>query len=69
MPVPDLLQAWCNEERWLAGRLIVTPHAAFYSEAGYVDMRTFSAEILVDYLANGIVRNNVNPGWEQMAKA
>jgi D-3-phosphoglycerate dehydrogenase len=42
----------------------VTPHAAFYSEAGYVDMRRFSAEVLVDFLINGRLRNNVNPGWE-----
>ena len=28
-------------------------------------MRVFSAEILVDYLYGGRLRNNVNPGWER----
>lgn len=64
-PCPSLIDAWRNEEEWLAGRFIVSPHAAFYSEAGYVDMRTFSAEIMMDFLLRNKVRNNVNPGWEQ----
>jgi phosphoglycerate dehydrogenase-like enzyme len=62
-PAPQLIESWRTNEEWLAGRLVVTPHAAFYSEAGYVDMRTFSAQILVDYLTKGRLRNNVNPGW------
>ncbi|MGQ3214590.1 C-terminal binding protein [Shinella sp.] len=61
---PTLLTAWRNNEAWLAGRFIVSPHAAFYSEAGYVDMRTFSAQILMDFLVKGKIRNNVNPGWQ-----
>lgn len=64
-PSPALLEAWRNDEAWIAGRFIVSPHAAFYSEAGYVDMRTFSAEIMLDFLLRNKVRNNVNPGWEQ----
>ncbi|AIP29739.1 D-isomer specific 2-hydroxyacid dehydrogenase, NAD binding domain protein [Paraburkholderia xenovorans LB400] len=64
MPLPPLLEAWRNGEEWLAGRFIVTPHAAFYSEAGYLDMRTFSAQMLVDYLVHGRLRNNVNPAWQ-----
>jgi D-3-phosphoglycerate dehydrogenase len=67
VPLPDLLEAWRDNAPWLAGRLVVTPHAAFYSEAGYFDMRTFSAEILVDYLFEGRLRNNVNPGWDAKA--
>ena len=65
VPLPSLLQAWRNDEPWLAGRLIVTPHSAFYSQAGYFDMRSFSAQILVDYLLHKVVRNNVNPGWQK----
>lgn len=64
VPAPALVDAWQRGESWLNGRLVVTPHAAFYSEAGYVDMRTFSAEILLDFLFSGHLRNNVNPGWE-----
>jgi phosphoglycerate dehydrogenase-like enzyme len=69
VPAPRLLEAWQRDEPWLAGRFAVTPHAAFYSEAGYVDMRTFSAEIIVDFLENGRLRNNVNPEWRDHAPA
>lgn len=65
---PALLEAWRKEEDWLAGRFIVSPHAAFYSEAGYIDMRTFSAEIMLDFLLRKKTRNNVNPGWEQYSR-
>jgi len=67
VPAPALIAAWQAEEAWLAGRLVVTPHAAFYSKAGYLDMRTFSAEILLDFLFEGRLRNNVNPGWDAKA--
>ncbi|MGI4811807.1 MAG: C-terminal binding protein [Janthinobacterium lividum] len=69
VPAPPLLAAWVANEPWLAGRLIVSPHAAFYSEAGYVDMRTFSAQIVVDYLTKGRLRNNVNPGWRDASSS
>ncbi|MCC7047071.1 MAG: C-terminal binding protein [Alphaproteobacteria bacterium] len=68
VPAAGLLQAWQRDEPWLAGRFVVTPHAAFYSEAGFVDMRTFSAEIIVEYFDNGRLRNNVNPGWRDNAR-
>ncbi len=67
VPAPPLLQAWRDEEPWITGRLVISPHAAFYSEAGYTDMRTFSAEILLDFLFDGRLRNNVNPGWDKQA--
>jgi phosphoglycerate dehydrogenase-like enzyme len=67
VPAPALIEDWRNEAPWLAGRLIVSPHAAFYSEDGYTDMRTFSAEILLAYLFDGHLRNNVNPGWNVQA--
>lgn len=59
-----LLTAWQEQEKWLDGRLTITPHAAFYSQSGYNDMRTFSAEVLRSWLFNGELRNNVNPGWD-----
>ena len=67
VPASALIENWRNNAPWLAGRLVVSPHAAFSSEAGYTDMRTFSAEILLDYLFNGRLRNNVNPGWDSKA--
>ncbi|PTM39508.1 C-terminal binding protein [Bosea sp. 124] len=67
VPAPALLEAWRAEAPWLAGRFVASPHAAFYSEAGYLDMRTFSAEILLEFLFHGRLRNNVNPGWDAKA--
>lgn len=67
VPTPKLIEAWRGNAPWLAGRFVVTPHAAFYSEAGYLDMRTFSAEILIEFLFKGRLRNNVNPGWDAKA--
>jgi D-3-phosphoglycerate dehydrogenase len=67
-PKSPLIEAWRGSAPWLAGRFVLSPHAAFYSEAGYVDMRTFSAEILLEYLSGGRLRNNVNPGWEHAAR-
>lgn len=67
VPTPKLIEAWRGNAPWLAGRFVVTPHAAFYSEAGYLDMRTFSAEILIEFLFEGRLRNNVNPGWDAKA--
>lgn len=58
-----LVGPWARREAWLKGRLVITPHAAFFSAAGYRDMRTFSAEILLAYLTGGTLRNNVNPDW------
>lgn len=67
VPTPKLIEAWRSNAPWLAGRFVVTPHAAFYSDAGYLDMRTFSAEILIEFLFEGRLRNNVNPGWDAKA--
>ncbi len=32
-------------------------------------MRTFAAQMLVNYLVRGRLRNNVNPGWQDAAPA
>lgn len=38
-----LLRAWGRRERWLDGRLLINPHAAFYSAAAYREMREKAA--------------------------
>ncbi len=62
-PAHPLLRAWLDREPWLQGRLVLTPHAAFFSDAAYVDMRSFAAKIARDFLFHAKVRNNLNPGW------
>jgi phosphoglycerate dehydrogenase-like enzyme len=38
-----LLQAWRRRESWLDGRLIINPHAAYFSQAAYSEMRRKAA--------------------------
>ena len=49
-----------QREAWIADRLIVTPHAAFYSPASMVDLRLKSIEVVHAYLAEGRLTNCVN---------
>jgi hypothetical protein len=38
-----LLRAWREREPWLDGRLLINPHAAFFSESAYQEMRRKAA--------------------------
>ena len=60
-PELPLLQAWRAREEWVRHRLVVTPHAAFYSEEGEHDMRVKAAETVREALDGRPPRNRVNP--------
>jgi phosphoglycerate dehydrogenase-like enzyme len=55
-----LLAAWTRAEPWLEGRLIVTPHAAFYTPESIADMRRLSMLAVAEYLTSGRLRACVN---------
>ncbi len=55
-----LLQAFCAREDWIDGRLLLSPHAAFYSVPGQRDLRRKAIESMVSYLGNDDLRNCVN---------
>jgi phosphoglycerate dehydrogenase-like enzyme len=55
-----LLAAWTRREPWLEGRLIVTPHAAFYTPESLADMRRLSAEAIREFFEEGSLRSCVN---------
>lgn len=59
-PGHPLLEAFRRREPWIDGRLLVTPHAAWFSEAGRLDLRTKSARTVRDVLERGELRNCVN---------
>ena len=61
-PDPDhpLFSALKNREEWTIGRVIVTPHAAWYSPAGARDCREKAARTVIEFLTNATVRNCVN---------
>jgi phosphoglycerate dehydrogenase-like enzyme len=64
-PAPEepLIQAFCRREPWIEGRLLLTPHAAWLSEAGRHDLRSKSARTVLDYLERQELRNCVNRAW------
>ena len=55
-----LIVAWRDGKSELQRRLILSPHAAFYSSSSLRDVREKSAKVAVDYLLNGKLRNCVN---------
>jgi D-3-phosphoglycerate dehydrogenase len=56
-----LLRAWRQDEPWVRGRLLINPHAAYYSEQGWVEMRFKAAETARMYLVTGRLRNLIEP--------
>lgn len=60
-PPPDhpLLSAWRERTDWLAGRLVITPHNAFYSDHAAIEMRTNAARTVRILLDEGRLRNRV----------
>ncbi len=61
-PDPDhpLFQALKNRADWTDGRVVVTPHAAWYSPDGARDCREKAARTVINYLTGGPLRNCVN---------
>jgi lactate dehydrogenase-like 2-hydroxyacid dehydrogenase len=55
-----LVAAWHKDEEWIRGRVLLSPHSAFYSAAAFEDQRRKSIETALLYLRDGIVRNCVN---------
>ena len=59
-PELGLVKAWRAGEDWIKHRLIVTPHSAFYSEEGEVDMRVKATATVREVLDGLPARNVVN---------
>ncbi|MEO9228777.1 MAG: hypothetical protein ABI216_07505 [Devosia sp.] len=55
-----LFKAWRDGEAWIKDRLVVTPHAAFFSPASMVDLRLKSIEVVHAFLSSGRLTNCVN---------
>lgn len=59
--VPALLKASRAHEKWLDGRLIITPHVAYHSPQAWADMRRLSAETAAANLLHGTPCNVIPP--------
>ncbi|MGE3919240.1 MAG: C-terminal binding protein [Hyphomicrobiaceae bacterium] len=55
-----LVAAWRANEPWIRGRVLLNPHAAFYSPDAYVDQRTKAVQTAYNYLSDGTLVNCVN---------
>jgi phosphoglycerate dehydrogenase-like enzyme len=63
-PVPELIRAYRAREAWAEGRLIITPHAAFYTPEAWDDIRAKSAETMRAALLGPKPQNVIPPeGW------
>jgi C-terminal binding protein len=60
-PVPELLRAYRAREPWTEGRLIVTPHSAFFSPQAWEDTRAKSAETMRAALLGPKPQNVIPP--------
>jgi lactate dehydrogenase-like 2-hydroxyacid dehydrogenase len=61
-PDPDhpLIVDWRNNAEWLHGRLLFTPHAAFYCDESLAEMREKAAQTANEFITEGELRNCVN---------
>ncbi len=55
-----LLAAWSAGEEWIAHRLALTPHFAFWCDEAYHDLRAKAAATALTVLEGGPPRNQVN---------
>lgn len=55
-----LIKAYMAKEEWLQGRLMISPHAAFYSPPGLRDLRFKAVATVAQRLRDGSVRNCQN---------
>ena len=55
-----LVAAWKANEPWIRGRVLLNPHAAFFSPDAYVDQRTKGVQTAYFYLRDGALVNCVN---------
>ncbi|MBU6497725.1 MAG: C-terminal binding protein [Rhodospirillales bacterium] len=60
-PVPALLRAYRARESWLEGRLVITPHAAFFSPESWEDIRRKSAETMAAALLTNTPQTVITP--------
>jgi phosphoglycerate dehydrogenase-like enzyme len=59
-PEHPLIKAFSANEDWLAHRLVMTPHSAFFTPESVFDMRAKSAEVAATFLRDGRMQNCVN---------
>lgn len=59
-PDDPLVAAWQANEPWIRGRMLLNPHAGFYSPNSLADLRRKAIETANYYLRDGTLANCVN---------
>lgn len=57
-----LIKSWIKDEDWIKGRIIITPHSAFFNQDSYKEMREKAALEALRVLNNELPLNRVNNG-------
>ena len=60
-PIPELLRAYRTREKWLEGRLVITPHSAWLTPHSFEDTRRKSAETMRAALLTNRPQNVITP--------
>src|SRR6266851_9773114 len=60
-PIPELLRAYRARESWCEGRLIITPHSAFFTPEAWDDTRLKAAETMRAALVGPRPQNVITP--------
>ena len=60
-PLPALLRAYRAREPWCEGRLIITPHSAFFTPEAWDDIRLKSAETMRAAMVGPRPQNVITP--------
>lgn len=55
-----LVAAWYANESWIRGRMLLSPHSAFFSPNAFTDLRRKATETAYFYLRDGKLDNCVN---------
>lgn len=63
MLTDPLVAAWHANEPWIWGRVLLNPHAGFYSPDSFVDLARKAAETAYYYLRDGKLANCVNAAY------
>jgi D-3-phosphoglycerate dehydrogenase/C-terminal binding protein len=64
-----LVAAWVANEPWIRGRVLLNPHAGFYSPDAFVDLRRKAVETAYYYLRDGKLANCVNAEYLRKPRA
>jgi lactate dehydrogenase-like 2-hydroxyacid dehydrogenase len=60
-PIPELLRAYRAREKWLEGRLVITPHSAWLTPHSREDTHKKSAETMRAALLTNRPQNVITP--------